>query len=105
MRREFSRKTKAAAFLRANGHCQDCTAPLAVGKFEFHHADGDATNSDVTNCRVLCVTCHAIITHQEQAPRRAKAKRQRDRHIGAKKAKQPFRGWRRFNGEVVWRDK
>lgn len=90
MRREFSRKQRAAAFERCGGCCEGCGVPLSVGKFEYHHADGDATNDDDTNAQVLCVACHSTITHKEQAPRRAKMKRQRDFHIGAKTTRRPL---------------
>ena len=108
MRREFSRKTRAAAFERCGGICQ-CTARLAVGKFEYHHADGDNQNDSLENCQPLCSACHGEITHKEQAPRRAKMKRQRDFHIGAKTTRRPLPCGRRskwkkkLDGTVVSR--
>lgn len=36
---------------------------------------------------------------------KAKADRIRARHLGIAKPKSGFRGWRRMNGEIVWRGK
>lgn len=108
MRREFSRKTRAAAFERCGGRCK-CTTLLVPGQFEYHHADGDNQNASLENCQPLCKTCHDLITHKEQAPRRAKMKRQRDFHIGAKTTRRPLPCGRRskwkkkLDGTVVSR--
>ena len=38
MRTEFSAKTKAQAFERANGYCEKgCGAKLSIGKFRYDH--------------------------------------------------------------------
>lgn len=45
--------------------------------------------------------CHALKTPKDQADI-AKSKRMRERHYGIKRAS-GFRGWRKMNGEIVWR--
>ena len=112
MRREFSRKTKAQAFERSAGRCEAiwdgerCGLKLQVGHITYDHVLADWLGGEPTleNCQVICDACDARKTPGDQS-RIAKAKRQRDAHTGAKKARQPFRGWRRFNGDPVWRDK
>jgi hypothetical protein len=111
-RKEFSRKTKAAAWARCNGICEGtlpdgrrCYVPLTDHWHEYHHVDPDwfSKNNELENCLVLCRACHVIVTRKNKADI-AKSKRIRDKRSGALKAKRPFRGWRNFRGEAVWRD-
>lgn len=91
-RREFPARVRVAAFERANGHCEKCTARLHVGKFHYDHRIPDALDGEPTleNCVVLCVNCHGVKTRGEDVPRIAKAKRQRRKHIGATRPKRPW---------------
>lgn len=84
MRREFSRKTKAQAFQRANGNCEVCTARLTPGKFRYDHILPDVLGGEPTleNCKVQCLACDAPKT-ADDIRRIRKADRQRDRHTGA----------------------
>ena len=103
-RREFSTKIKAAAALRADDHCEGCTARLRDGQFHYDHEIPDALGGDPTleNCRVLCRSCHSAKTTGDDVPRIAKAKRNYNKARGIKK-QSSFRGWRKMNGDVVWR--
>lgn len=107
MRREFSAKTKAAAFLRADGHCENrkCGARLTVGKFQYDHNDPDGLMGEPTleNCVVLCLQCHKDKTATLDIPRIARAKRRERKHLGIR-PKSTFRGWRKMNGDIVWND-
>lgn len=91
-RREFPARVRVAAFERANGHCENCTAPLYVGKFHYDHRIPDALLGEPTldNCVVLCVACHGEKTAKEDVPRIAKAVRQRQKHLGARPPKRPW---------------
>lgn len=91
-RPEFTRKTKAAAFLRCNGLCEGkgCGARLKAGEAEYDHVlpaelGGDAS---LGNCQVLCRPCHKGKTAADVG-RIRKADRQRDRASGALRGK-PF---------------
>lgn len=94
-RKEFSAKTKAEAFQRAQGRCEDCTARLGPGNVEYDHIvpaafDGPST---LDNCKVLCRSCHKGKTGKTDAPRIAKAKRAERKHIGARAtSKRPIAG-------------
>jgi 5-methylcytosine-specific restriction endonuclease McrA len=59
-RREFTTKVKLAAFERAAGRCEKCTARLVVGKFAYDHVIADALGGEPTleNCQALCSSCH-----------------------------------------------
>lgn len=83
-RREFTRKTKAQAFQRANGNCEVCTARLMHGKFRYDHILPDVLGGEPTlaNCKVQCLACDAPKT-ADDIRRIRKADRQRDRHTGA----------------------
>jgi 5-methylcytosine-specific restriction enzyme A len=75
-RREFSAKVKVAAFERAKGRCERCTARLVVGKIEYDHVIADALGGEPTleNCAVLCSACHGIKTPADTT-KAAKVKR------------------------------
>jgi 5-methylcytosine-specific restriction protein A len=107
-RREFSGKTKRAAFQRANGHCEQCGIDLRCKPLHFDHeiaADlgGEAT---LQNARVLCVPCHKEKTRTNDTPLIAKGRRIRERNMGIKRTGRPLAGTRasglrkRMNGNV-----
>jgi 5-methylcytosine-specific restriction endonuclease McrA len=99
MRNEFSAKVKVAAFERAKGFCEECTAYLYPGKFHFDHIRPAGLLGEPTlkNCRVLCINCHGAKTQDEDLPRIVKAKHQQRAHLGAKRKynwpKRPMRNW------------
>ena len=101
-RTEFSNKVKTHAAIRANGHCEICTRKLLTGDFHFDHEipDGLGGKADVSNCRVLCRSCHKNKTTQADVPRIAKAKRNYRASHGIKKARS-ITAWRRFDGTIV----
>ncbi len=90
-RQEFSRKTRATAFLRADGKCEQCTTPLRPGKFIYDHILPDWFGGEPTleNCQVICAACDGKKTPTDQASI-AKTKRIRDKHTGAMKPKRPW---------------
>lgn len=78
-RREFSITVRKLAAKRANGRCEGCGVGLPVGGFHYDHDTPDGLGGEPTleNCRVLCLTCHRIKTHEQDNPRMQKADRQR----------------------------
>jgi len=84
MRRDFPRKVKAQAILRAGGCCEACSARLKVGEAEVDHILPDALGGEpaLSNARVLCRVCHRGKT-DEDIGRIRKADRQRDKQTGA----------------------
>jgi 5-methylcytosine-specific restriction protein A len=86
MRREFPKGIKVAAFQRAKGRCEKCTAMLFPGKFQFDHRIADTFGGEPTldNCMVLCANCHSEKTFGSDVPAAAKSNRVRAKHIGAK---------------------
>jgi 5-methylcytosine-specific restriction protein A len=86
-RREFPDKVKVAAFQRADGRCEKCTAKLFVGKIHYDHRIPDAMGGEPTlsNCDVLCSACHGEKTTRIDVPAIAKVKRIRAKHLGAAK--------------------
>lgn len=107
MRREFPAKVRLAAYERANGHCEVCTAKLFVGKFRYDHRIPDALGGEPTleNCVVQCVACDAPKTAADQTTI-AKSKRIRAKHLGIRKTTRPLPGSRasgirkRMSGQV-----
>jgi 5-methylcytosine-specific restriction protein A len=107
MRREFPASVRVAAFERAGGSCEKCTAPLVgSNRPQYDHAIPDAVGGEPTlaNCLVLCRSCHGRKTSGKDVPEIAKTKRIRAKHLGAAgKPRGGFRGWRKLDGTVVWR--
>lgn len=83
-RQEFSRKTRAAAYLRCKGLCEVCGARLKSGEAEYDHVLPCALGgkAEITNCSVKCRVCHTEKTAAD-IQRIRKADRQRDRANGA----------------------
>lgn len=105
-RREFPAKIRAAAFERAAGCCERCTAKLMPGHFAYDHIVADSIGGEPTldNCAVLCSGCHGEKTRTLDTPRAAKTKRQRNGHIGAK-VRRPWHPTlrKKMDGSVVAR--
>lgn len=103
MRQEFPAKVKQAAFDRAKGQCERCTARLYPGKYRYNHRIPDALGGDPTleNCELLCLACDTPQTYGKDIPAIAKSKRVRRKHAGIKKPRS-IRAWRRFNGDKVY---
>lgn len=84
-RREFDKKVRRDAFLRADGHCEGdgCGCKLTTGKFAYDHRIPDWMGGEpvLSNCQVLCDPCHKAKTKQDAADR-AKTQRREDRHRG-----------------------
>ncbi len=113
-RREFSARTKAQAWERANGFCEGlivrahtgnigrCDAPIDLGEFHYDHIDPDwfSKDNELDNCQVLCRQCHIEKTKLD-VKHIAKSKRIIKKRIKAKAKKRGFRGWRKFDGTVV----
>jgi 5-methylcytosine-specific restriction protein A len=110
VRKEFSDRTRALAFQRANGKCDECGIRLQPGRIAYDHVVPDGLTGDpgLNNCAVLCTTCHREKTRGDVG-RIAKAKRQHARNIGAHKSRNPLPGgkhspWKRkMTGQVVRR--
>ena len=85
MRREFTSKTKLAAWERCGGSCEGCGLPIK-GRPEYDHVlpcglGGDAS---LENCAVLCCQCHSRKTHAGDGDRAkmSKADRLKRKHLG-----------------------
>ncbi len=130
-RLEFTAKTKAAAWKRANGMCEGhitsvignmnsgfqawtrrCKAPIDVGGFHYDHfvpeglSGGD---NSLGNCQVLCTSCHANKTINFDIKAISKAKRIAKKLTGLKKSRSPMPFGRnsklrkKLSGEIVLR--
>jgi hypothetical protein len=69
MRREFKDKVRIAAFERAKGHCESCTARLVVGKFAYDHVIADALAASRPWRIALCFATHAMELRRRQIRR------------------------------------
>lgn len=102
-RREFSNKTKLAAWQRCGGRCEikSCGVKLHPGRFTYDHIHPDYLGGEPTleNCQVICRECNTIKTGGD-ATRIAKSRRIRNREAGIRKPRTITR-WRNMRGEIV----
>lgn len=112
MRINLSTKTRLDLFLKAKGQCKSCAAKIGPGQFwDVDHITPKALGgtNDTANLQVLCRACHRSKTANHDVPRIAKSKRQRARHLGAKRSAAIMPGsrrspWKRkMDGTVVRR--
>jgi 5-methylcytosine-specific restriction enzyme A len=85
--RHFSKEVQRQSYARANGSCEACSAQLSAGNIQYDHRIPWATGRDssLSNCQILCKTCHSFKSAIIDAPRIAKGVRIADRHVGIRK--------------------
>ena len=122
MSRIFSKQVKREALARSGKRCEAtgelyglpadvrCIADLAYG-VEFDHAIlwANSRDSSVGNCVAVCPKCHRFKTSNHDVPKAAKTVRQRDKHDGIRKTRNPLPGsrstkWKRtMDGRTIAR--
>lgn len=103
---EFTKAVKLAAWRRAGGRCEHCTALLGGKVGHYDHVNPEAFSHDASleNCQLLCVECHDAKTNGTDKPAIAKSNRIRTRHVGIKKER-GIRAWRKFDGSPVYKSR
>ena len=102
-RQNIPGKVKRAAFLRANGHCEQCNINLRLKPMHFDHeiADDLGGKPTIENTRLLCLPCHKEKTRKDDMPLIAKGRRIRERNAGIRKPRRTI-GGRRFDGSPIF---
>lgn len=87
-RAEFTKDTKAKAFLRSNGHCECGCGQKILGKPEYDHIVSAALGGDnsLENCRVMDPKHHKARSSKEN-PQIAKSQRIFEKRAGLRKPK------------------
>ena len=108
-RKRFSDQHRARIFLERHGCCRECGRSIRPGEqWVLEHiiplSMGGSNDDD--NLGVTCGWC-VPAKNAVDAKSKAKARRTATKHVLPKseRQRQGFRGWRKFNGEVVWNDR
>lgn len=104
-RREFSKQVKLQAWERSGGICECGCRQKILGTPEYDHRLEDYVGgkNDLENCMVMSKRCHRLKT-SENRPEIDKTRRIAEKRAGVRNSR-GFRGWRRMNGEIRWRDR
>jgi Na+/melibiose symporter-like transporter len=64
-RHGFPDSVKEDVLCKQNHRCRQCNRVLNV--VDWHHKNGDRSNSKGSNCQAFCPNCHAEITRRRKA--------------------------------------
>lgn len=110
-RKAPTKTQKAQAWSAANGLCWWCGKPVAPDGLDVrwdHYNPRGLTGDDSTeNLAPLHVKCHDAKTHGPTGDIARVAHAKRQEKLTRSKVRKPggFRGYRKFNGEIVWKDR
>lgn len=88
-RLEFPKSVKLAAWDRCKGRCE-CGCGMKIIKPEYDHYPVAASlggSNELSNCRVLDVKCHRLITAKKDVPALSKSERIYEKRAGIRKPK------------------
>lgn len=66
-RRAFSSTVKRQVLHDQKGKCANCKHHVSKETIEYHHKNNDRSNNKLSNCEMLCPTCHSKITRHKNA--------------------------------------
>ena len=105
-RSEFPKSVKLAAWDRCRGRCECGCGLKIIGTPEYDNYPVPAAlggPGTLDNCRVLDRKHHRALTAEKDVPGISRSTRIFEKRIGAREKRRGFRGWRKFNGELVWK--
>lgn len=108
-RERLTKKQIKELFLRQDGRCVFCTQSLQVkGHMPVEFIDEHMIplsiggSNALENRALLCKPCAGTKTKVE-ATERAKGNRAFEKLVLGNRKKSGFRGWRKMNGDIVWK--
>lgn len=107
-RSEFTQKTRLMAWRRSGGHCVSCGKKIRTGdgpEYDHRVSCKKGGTNDLSNCDVLCKHCHSLKTNGPDSKDHAKINREEKRAAKAQAKRPGFRGWRKFDGTIVWKQR
>ena len=107
-RKSLSPQKRAKLFAEKEGRCHSCTRKIRPGEgwiVEHVVALENGGTNDWSNLDITCGWCKGEKDAQDHRIA-AKSRRVTTKHVVPKAERgkrQGFRGWRKFNGEVIWK--
>jgi 5-methylcytosine-specific restriction endonuclease McrA len=107
-RRTLTLRERAKFFASRGGQCEGCGVKIRSGSvWDIDHIlslENGGTN-DLDNLQLLCQNCHGAKTPKDRK-QAATTKRKYTKAVVPNKHKRGgFRGWRKMNGDLVWRER
>lgn len=109
-RKTLSDQDRARLFVERGGYCWRCTRRLRAGDIwyvEHLLALENGGTNDWTNLDITCEHCFPGKNAEDHA-KAAKSRHVRTYHVvpsSERDKRRGFKGWRRMNGEIRWRDR
>jgi 5-methylcytosine-specific restriction endonuclease McrA len=105
-RKNLTARQKAQLFSKANGYCQNCGVKLRSGtRWEADHIQAlvNQGTNELDNWQVLCEPCHTLKTKDDVGEAATNQRKFTKTFVPKRDKRGGFRGWRKFNGEIVWK--
>lgn len=97
-------RVRLRVFDRAHGRCEICSRKIMSGNdWQADHIVAliNGGENRESNLRCVCAWCHGEKTKSDVAEK-SRVARIRKKRLGLTKAKRPFRGWRKFDGTIIY---
>ncbi len=106
-RRTLSPRERAKFFASRGGTCDSCGVKIRSGcRWDVDHVRSleNGGSNDLDNLQLLCQNCHGAKTPQDRK-QAATTRRKYTKAVVPNKHKTRggFRGWRKFDGTIVWK--
>ena len=106
-RRTLTPRERAKFFASRGGRCANCQRKIRQGEnWDIDHTIAlvNQGSNDDSNLQLLCQTCHGAKTPKD-VKEAATNRRKYTKNIvpRAHQKRSGFRGWRKFDGSIVWK--
>ena len=106
VRRALSPRQRAEFFASRGGKCEHCGRQIRAGEvWDIDHIQAltNQGSNDDDNLQLLCQICHRDKTPKDVKEAATNRRKYTKIIVPNKHKRSGFRGWRKFNGDIVWK--